>query len=118
MNLESRFYTDVSKYEPEIMLGMTNRQLKMVALSIPGILLMVLEMLFLPEIVAYLFAFLTAGLMVAPPILSYLGKMQQFKKDIEFYLVDQDRIYKVEQIRRYEPSEFIQKKSVKETDRI
>ena len=33
MNLESRFYTDVSKYEPEVMLGMTKRQLKMVALS-------------------------------------------------------------------------------------
>lgn len=118
MNLESRFYTDVSKYEPEVMLGMTKRQLKMVALSIPGIVLMVLEMAFLPEVVAYLLAFLTAGLMIAPPILSYLGKMQQFKKDVEFYLVDQDRVYKVEQIRRYEPSEFIQKKSVKETDRI
>ena len=103
MNLESRFYTDVSKYEPEVMLGMTKRQLKMI---------------FLPELVAYLLAFLTAGLMVAPPILTYFGKMQQFKKDVEFYLVDQDRVYQVEQIRRYEPSEFIQKKSVKETDRI
>ncbi|MFC2678056.1 MAG: PrgI family mobile element protein [Granulicatella sp.] len=118
MNLESRFYTDVSKYEPEVMLGMTKRQLKTVALSIPGIILIVLEMVVLPEVVAYLVAFLTSGLMVAPPILSYLGKMQQFKKDIEFFLVDQNRVYKVEQIRRYEPSEFIQKKSVKETDRI
>lgn len=118
MNLESRFYTDVSKYEPEVMIGFTKRQLKMIALSIPGIILIMLEMLFLPGIVAYLLAFLTSGLMVAPPIMDYLGKIQQFKRDIEFYLVDQNRVYRVEQIRRYEPSEFIQKKSVKETDRI
>ena len=80
MNLESRFYTDVSKYEPEVMLGMTKRQLKMVALSIPGIVLMVLEMIFLPELVAYLLAFLTAGLMVAHRFYLILGKCNNSKR--------------------------------------
>lgn len=118
MNIQSIFYTDVSKYEPEIVAGMTKRQLKMLAFVSPGIILIILEILFLPELLGYLTGFLTAFLLVAPPILSYLGKFQSFKKDIEFYLVEQERIYQVEQIRRYAPSEFIQKKHIKETNQF
>ena len=118
MSIQSKFYNDVSKYEPEFVGGFTKRQFKMILWLTPGIIFLILEAVFLPELLLYVFGFFTAIFLIAPPILIYLGKFQSFKKDVEFYIMDQERIYQSEQIRRYDKSEFIQKKHIKETDTI
>ena len=118
MSIQSKFYNDVSKYEPEFVGGFTKRQFKMILWLTPGIIFLILEAVFLPELLLSVFGFFTAIFLIAPPILIYLGKFQSFKKDVEFYIMDQERIYQSEQIRRYDKSEFIQKKHIKETDTI
>lgn len=118
MALQSTFYQDVTKYEPPVRGGFTKRQIITGIQMIPGMLLILAEVIFLTDLLFYLVASLTGIFFIGIPIFRYLGKFRAIKNDIEFFLIEQERIYEVGQIRRYEVHEFIQKKEVRETDQF
>lgn len=118
MALQSTFYQDITKYEPPVRSGFTKRQVITGIQMIPGLILIFLEVFFLTDALFYITASVTGLIFLGVPIFRYLGKFRAIKNEIEFFIVEQERVYEVGQIRRYEAHEFIQKKEVRETDQF
>lgn len=113
----SQFYRDISKVEKRIR-RVSVRQLKAYLYLFLISVALVCEVLLLPTWTFYFSAFLTALLLLPYPVLLLLNRWQEFRRRIELYFLYEERIYLTNQIRRYEPNEFIQKKFVHETDSI
>lgn len=116
MAIQSQFYKDMSKYEPPFMGSFTKTQIKMILQSIPGVVAIVIQIIFVKGLAFWILSFFTGVLLLAPPILIAQGKWAEFKKKVDFSIKHQERVYQTGQIRRYEKHEFIPEKGVKETD--
>ncbi|MDC0826545.1 MULTISPECIES: hypothetical protein [Lactococcus] len=116
MAVQSTFHKDLSKFEPVYRWGLTKRQLKMILGMIPGIIIIILEVFFITGYLFWIAAFLTAVLLIGPPVLKGTGKMDEMYNEMDFYFRIQDRYYQSGQIRRYTSDEFTPKKGIKEFD--
>ncbi|MDT2401781.1 hypothetical protein P7D43_05295 [Enterococcus avium] len=120
MAIQSKFYKDLSKFEPINRLGLTKRQTKMLLSTIPGVVIIFVLILFLDMNGAafWILSFVTGSIFIIPPLLKGFGKWEEVSNRIEFFMKKQDRQYEAGRIRRYEANEFTQKKNVSETDKI
>ena len=118
--IQSKFYKDLSKFEPVDRLGFTKRQRVMIIKMIPGTLAILADIIFLDMegIAFWILSLVTGSIFIVPPLLKGLGKWEEYSNKIEFFLKKQDRHYETGQIRRYTADEFVQKKDVAETDKI
>ncbi|WP_438780717.1 hypothetical protein [Enterococcus sp. DIV0187] len=120
MAIQSKFYKDLSKFEPIDRMGLTKRQRRMVFRLIPGTVAILSYIVFLDMegIAFWILSIVTGSIFIVPPLLKGLGKWEEYSNKIEFFLKKQERHYETGQIRRYTADEFVQKKNVSETDKI
>ena len=120
MAIQSKFYKDLSKFEPVDRMGFTKRQRVMILKMIPGTCVILAYIIFLDMegITFWILSIVTGSIFIVPPLLKGLGKWEEYSNKIEFFLKKQDRNYETGQIRRYTADEFVQKKDVSETDKI
>ena len=120
MAIQSKFYTDLSKFEPINRFGLNKRQMKMIVKMIPGILVILALTVFLniDGITYWILSFVTGSFLIVPPLLKGFGRWEKVLKSLDFFMKKQDRYYETGQIRRYEAHEFVQKKNVSESDKI
>ena len=118
--IQSKFYKDLSKFEPVDRLGFTKRQRVMIIKMIPGTLAILAYIIFLDMegIAFWILSLVTGSIFIVPPLLKGLVKWKEYSNKIEFFLKKQDRHYETGQIRRYIADEIVQKKDVSETDKI
>lgn len=119
MAIQSKYYKDLSKFEPIYRFGLTRPQLKMILKLVPGTVIIFCLVFFLNmEGTSFWVLSLATGIVfIAPPILQGMGKWEEYRNKLNFFLTDQERLYQYGQIRRYDASEFIQKKEVSEADK-
>ncbi|EME8127643.1 hypothetical protein MZM66_002479 [Enterococcus faecium] len=120
MAIQSKFYKDLSKFEAVNRLGLTKRQKKMIFKMTPGFAVILGLALYLnmEGFSFWILSIVTGSFLIVPPLIEGMGKKEEIKRKIDFFLKNQDRYYQTEQIRRYEVDEFIQKKEVSEIDEI
>ena len=116
MNM-SQFYRDISKVEKRIR-RVSVRQLKAYLYLFLISVALVGEVFLLPTWAFYLVAIVTALILLPYPVLLLLNRWRKVRRYIELYFLYEERIYTTNQIRRYEVNEFIQDKSIHETDPI
>lgn len=115
--MSSQFYSDMSKVEKKLW-GISRRQVKAYFLLVLVAALLIVEVIFLPDSAYLIVTLLTAGVLAPYPVYLLTNKWREKKRQIALRFIDEDRVYQTGQIRRYEKHEFIQRKEVKETDRI
>ena len=117
MAISSQFYKDLSKVEKKIM-GVTPRQLKAYGLFVVDAVVLVAEVILLPDW-AYLWVTLpTAFIFSIYPVGLLMNRWKQWKRNVELNFIYENRFYCVGQIRRYAKNEFTQAKTVRETDTL
>lgn len=117
MAMSSQFYKDMSKVEKKIF-KISVRQAKAYALYFLTTIVLIVEIMFLPEWAYLIVGLLTAFLLGTYPTLLMVNQWKRQKRKIELYFIDDERFFRTNQIRRYKKDEFIPKKGIKETDRI
>jgi len=117
MAVSSEFYRDLSKVEKKIF-RLSLRKAKAYALFALAILPLTVEFIFLPNWIFYLVFFPTGFLLAVYPTLLLLDQWRERRRKLELYFSYEEKVYRSGQIRRYEKHEFIQDKSVRETDEI
>lgn len=120
MAIQSKFHMDLSKYEPVGKSGLNKRQKRMILKIIPGFSIIMLFVAFLDlnDFTFWILSFVTGFFLIVPPVLKGLGVWEEYKNKLDFFMKKQDRYYETGQIRRYAAHEFVQKKTVSETDKI
>ena len=117
MAISSEFYKDLSKIETKIW-GLSKREFK-AYVSLAGItVLLVLEVVFLPDWLFFLSAIGPSFLFGWYPVFLLMNKMKEKKRQFLLHFYYEERVYQAGKIRRYEKSEFIQKEDINETDTI
>lgn len=117
MAMSSQFYRDMSKVEKKFW-GISRRLVKAIFLYVLVSVILVVEVLFLPDWAFYIVALVTSFALGTYPTLLLLNKWREKKRQLELQFLREERTYQTYQIRRYSKDEFIAKKTVKETDRI
>lgn len=117
MEVGSNFYRDISKIEKKVW-GISFRLLKAILFFILIFIILLIEVFFFPDWAFMLFALPTALGLGYYPMLLILNRWPEKRRKIELNFIYEDRFYQSGQIRRYDSSEFIQAKNIKETDII
>ncbi|MDN5469881.1 MAG: PrgI family protein [Lactococcus raffinolactis] len=115
--LGSEFLKPFSDYDRPVVGSLTKRQLvMMIGIVLGGVAITTVILLGLPDIFMYL-----SGAIIVPPFIVYgMKKDIEIKEKVKFAFTIQKRYYQSE-IRKgqgYQADEFIQEKSIKETDKI
>lgn len=84
--IQSKFYKDLSKFEPVDRLGFTKRQRVMIIKMIPGTLAILAYIIFLDMegIAFWILSLVTGSIFIVPPLLKGLGKWKEYSNKIEF----------------------------------
>ena len=115
--LGSEFLKAFSVYDRPVFGSLTKRQLvMMIGVVLGGIAITTVIILGLPDI----FMYLSGGIIVPPFVIYGMKKDIEIKEKMKFAFTIQKRYYQTETRKGqgYQANEFIQEKSVKETDKI
>lgn len=117
MAISSEYYKDLTKVEKKVW-GITLREVKAYLCLVGIILLLLLEVFFLPTWAFLICSLATSFLLGWYPVFLLMNKWEEKKRAFLLRFYYEDRSFRTGKIRRYEKSEFIQKETVKETDVI
>ena len=116
--MQSEFYKDLSKVE-KTTFRVTKSQFKAIIYLLITSVVIVVEAFFIPQgVLFYLTGGLTGVIFGVYPVLLLLGKWKEYRRRVELYFLHEERYLQSHQIRRYSKDEFIQEKTVSETDII
>lgn len=118
MAMQSEFYKDLSNTE-KTTFRLPVRQFKAFLLLGLVAVIVTLECIFIKnEMILYIVAIVTSILLATYPVLLMLDKWKSVRRKIDLLFIYEEKTYQSYQIRRYDKSEFIQEKGVRESDPI
>lgn len=118
MAMQSEFYKDLSNTE-KTTFRLPVRQFKAFLMLGLVVVIVTLECIFIKnELILYIVAIVTSILLATYPVLLMLDKWRSIRRKIDLLFIYEEKTYQSYQIRRYDKSEFIQAKEVREIDPI
>lgn len=117
MGLQSEFYKDLSTVEKTVF-RVTKKKFKAgVLLGLTCVIIVVMAFI-VPEWAIYPTTIGIGALLAPYPVLLLLGKWPEYRRKLLLHVIQEERVYQTNQIRRYDSHEFIQEKTISERDSI